>query len=1471
MLKKITALLTAAALTMSAMPMLAAAAGSDIFVYEAFDDYATNGSPAGTVSASGIDARVVERSDSDKAIFAKAWGEKAKMTANLTASSERMILQADIMITGESTSGNLFSLTCGSKTLTLLKLDGDVLTLNDGKKICGIRYGKWTTIAARVNLNAGLTDIYVDGREYISGWYLPSVGYNAPGKAVWDIAPPDDGTSCLYMDNVKIYGGSEFLKDSAFPDKPLNNEREEFEETTVMPEQSKVIGVYDYNDAAASGTQPKSSKWDWVEADTGNKCMHFSTKALTSEDPFMDTTFPELATENKYVVEAKIRIKDIVGSSRIEFMDAKDSGRNGWRIGAYFASDGNIYMRSTGVFVGKWSKNEWVRLALCYNIPAGTVDAWMSTGGGEMKQVLKASPADDTLFPTQFRICAQVYAGSNIEFDVDDVKAYQGTKPRDVRKEDVGSNSTTARGTVMDTEERIKPLIGNAKILMPNNETMYVNGAKKSYTLAADKPFITGDGVFMIPLTMLDEITGSQSLWNNTSGEGVINGKWTIKTGSANAVSAEKTIELSKPAELINGTLYLPMRSICTDMLGKSIMWDDRGFAVISEGKFKYTDDENFYKAYEPIDQIYRYMQFDRPSGAEMIKTVKNIHPNNGHPRLMYTDSAAEHIKNLIENNQTSAEIYAKTLARADEYVTNGASAYFKSDTPDSNKQSQGGAAQNAVEILSVAYSVTEDTKYLDTIADIIDILCAYDTLGQWTSLLATGSWSAAVGLGYDITYNYLNASSAGKAKLAAWRERIYALAYPNLVSTYESGVGLRWYNILDNFGIVIGSGYMTLLLALADEEDNYDETQYLLENVMKTLEYTAPFFAPDGGWYEGLDYWMFSQEYLTLFFECLQNSCGNMYGFDTIPGIMTSGYAFLYGVTPNGKFNFHDADDPPENSVSPYYYAMQGDPVIGKAWKRMYTQSFEERPNIYHWRQLLWYDAGYDSADDITLPLDKYIRVAEYGTMRNSWETKNPTFVGIHGGFTKLPHDMLDVGEFIFEDDGIRWAMDYGNDNYNLPNYWSDEGYNIYRKRTEGENCLVINPRGDYYGQELGRGSKLKFFESKPKGAMAAYDLSDIYAADAKKVTRGYYFGDERHSLTIRDEIELSKDNSTVYWFMHTPASISISGNEAILTYAGKQLKAEVICDAENFELLDMDPKPFDFVPKVNGQAQNSGRKLAVKATDSGNFSITVKLSPIRDDYEITPASDAYIDEWTLPDGEIESALTLSSVAADGVNIENFNPKERTVNVAVPVNQTEFPQITASAPEGNVTVEYGNNLYDGAKITVTAEGKKKGVYHVKFTFDQNREINVTDELHDVTPKAGLKNANIIQHKAWFSNSIPQAANGPNNLSDRDFSTRWASDMDGGWVEYDFGEVKNISGVAYAIYEGTQRANHFDILYSEDGINYKRVYSGDSSGTNAEFERLEIPGRARFVRYTGHGSTAGTWTSVLEFGAYIVY
>ncbi len=1471
MFKRLTSILTAVFMLSAYTPLFAKAASADsILLSESFNSCVTNANDSQKISATGVDARVVERADSDKAVYAKAWSDKAKMTADIKGASQLIIFESDIKIDGEKTNGNLFSLTCGDKNLTVLKLDKSVLKLSDGKEVSTLQYGKWYKIGVRLNLTAGLADVFINGKAYVRNWYLPSAGYVAPTKVVWDIISPDNGYSVLMLDNVRIYNGVDFLPDSAFPTDPYNTESDAFEETTKLPEYDKVLGVYDYESSGASGIVEKNSKISWVDFGDGNKGMKFTTTASEREDPFFDVTFPELATEGRYVIEAKIRPHEIIGSNSIEVFDAKDGARSGqWRLGAVFRSDGGIYMRSDGTSVGRWSKGEWTTLALCYNVSGGSVDVWLATGNEELKPVLKGYSTSDVLMPTQFRISAQIYAGSKLEFDVDDIKCYLGTEPRDLTGSDNTGADDGVRKSVMENEERTKPLIGDASIFMINNDTLYSNGERKSYADSSAKPYVSSDGVFMIPAVLLKEVTGCDVMWNSGTGEIKLNGKWILTIGSDKAVSSEKTVALGKAVEVINGEAYLPLRSVCENILSKSIYWDDRGFVILSDSKFRYTDSAKFDEVYEPIDTIYRYMQYERPTGAEVTETIKKLHPNNGHPRLMFTDEAGERMKALIASSKTAKTTYEKLARETEIQLANGASHYFKSDIPDSQKQSQASVVSTAMERFSAMYQITKDTKYLDFIVDTADILCGYDTLGQWTSLLATGMWCYDMGLAYDITYNYLNQNEAGRQKLAYWRTRIRDLVYPTLISTYESGVGYRWYNIVDNFGQVIGGGHTILLLSIADETDYADETAYLIENVLKSVEYSASLFGPDGAWYEGLSYWDFSMLYYTAFCQSLKNSCGTMYGFEAIPGLSDAGYAMLYGITPNGMFNFHDTDDSLENDMSPYFFATEyNNPDMGKAWSKMYHQCFESRPTVWNVRELLWYDASYDDYTGLDIPLDRYFRTAEYGTMRNSWDTKNPTFVGIHGGFTKLAHDMLDVGEFIFEDNGIRWAKDLGNDDYGLKGYWADEGYNIYRKRTEGENCLVINPRAEYYGQELSKGAKLLFFESKPKAAMAAYDLSDVYSSDAKKVTRGYYFGDDRHSLTVRDEIELIKENSTVYWFMHTPASIEINGNKAILSYSGKKLEAEVLCDADSFELLDMDPKPFDHVPVVEGQAVNSGRKLAVKATDSGNFSITVKLSPVRDDYEITPASNAYISDWTLPDGAIEASLKLSSVSVDGNPIEGFNPLENTISISVPVSQTEFPQISAQAPVGTVNVEYGEDLYEGAKITVDNPGSKSGIYYVDFEFDTDREIKVTDDIKEITPSIGNSGISIVKQKSWFSNSVPQPVNNPDNLSDVNMETRWASDLDGGWVEYDFGKPIDIDGIVYAIYDGTNRANKFEILYSEDGINYKRVYNGKSLGTNSGYEKLAIPGKVRFVRYVGHGSTVGNWTSVLEFGAY---
>ena len=71
-----------------------------------------------------------------------------------------------------------------------------------------------------------------------------------------------------------------------------------------------------------------------------------------------------------------------------------------------------------------------------------------------------------------------------------------------------------------------------------------------------------------------------------------------------------------------------------------------------------------------------------------------------------------------------------------------------------------------------------------------------------------------------------------------------------------------------------------------------------------------------------------------------------------------------------------------------------------------------------------------------------------------------------------------------------------------------------------------------------------------------------------------------------------------------------------------------------------------------------------------------------------------------------------------------------------------------------------------------------------------------------------------------------------------------------------------------AFLTGSKYFHNFEILYSENGIDYKKVYSGQSSGKTAEYERLEIPGRTRFIRCVAHGADVTNWFSLLEFGAY---
>jgi hypothetical protein len=257
-----------------------------------------------------------------------------------------------------------------------------------------------------------------------------------------------------------------------------------------------------------------------------------------------------------------------------------------------------------------------------------------------------------------------------------------------------------------------------------------------------------------------------------------------------------------------------------------------------------------------------------------------------------------------------------------------------------------------------------------------------------------------------------------------------------------------------------------------------------------------------------------------------------------------------------------------------------------------------------------LWFDPAGVSPKTAGLPLDKYFRGAEVAVLRSDWENTQALFVGFKAGDNKANHSHLDLGSFVFDAAGARWAMDLGADDYNLPGYFGNQRWNYYRLRAEGQNTLVINPDGKP-DQDPAAATKIIRFDSSPKRAFTIADLTPAYAKNARRVWRGIALLD-RDKILVQDEIQADKPVE-VWWFMHTPASVSIEsdGRAANLQQVGAQLRAVILSPLEaKFQIMDAQPLPAS--PHPEGQAKNERvRKLAIHLTGISDSRLAVLLVP--------------------------------------------------------------------------------------------------------------------------------------------------------------------------------------------------------------------------------------------------------------------
>jgi hypothetical protein len=233
---------------------------------------------------------------------------------------------------------------------------------------------------------------------------------------------------------------------------------------------------------------------------------------------------------------------------------------------------------------------------------------------------------------------------------------------------------------------------------------------------------------------------------------------------------------------------------------------------------------------------------------------------------------------------------------------------------------------------------------------------------------------------------------------------------------------------------------------------------------------------------------------------------------------------------------------------------------------------------------------------------------------MRTSWTDTAAIFVGIKGGSGSVNHAHMDVGSFVMDLGGVRWAMDLGAQDYEsleskgmqiFGRTQDAQRWTIFRYVNQAHNTLTINDQ-----HQLVNGYAPIISSSSSKDFMSAVtDLSEVYKGSVVKAQRGIAIVDGKW-VAVRDEIETADSPVTIRWTMVTPATVTTNGkNIAHLTLDGKQILM-IVDDAREaiIKTWPTDPPPNSYDAPNPGTIR-TGFELTVPARTKKI--ITVLLAP--------------------------------------------------------------------------------------------------------------------------------------------------------------------------------------------------------------------------------------------------------------------
>jgi hypothetical protein len=522
-----------------------------------------------------------------------------------------------------------------------------------------------------------------------------------------------------------------------------------------------------------------------------------------------------------------------------------------------------------------------------------------------------------------------------------------------------------------------------------------------------------------------------------------------------------------------------------------------------------------------------------------------------GHPRLLVLDDGIARVKQLATTDAT-AKNYFEQMRSAGNVLLTAAPAERVIRGPRLLQVSR--QVLDRVLTLGGLYRLSGERKYADRCRDE---LLAVAKFSDWnpSHFLDVAEMTNAFGIGYDWIFDTLT-----KEQRQIIRTAIVEKGLKPGLKVYESKSG--WPQRTNNWSQVCNGGLSVGALAIADEEPKL--AGQILEHARRSLPVAMAAFS-DGGCIEGPGYWNYATLYIAFYAAAMQTALNDRWILDSA-GLKETGLFRIQTAGPvNLAFNFGDGGEGVGPAAQMFYFARAFSMPTYAAHERLSVARNEKIDPLH----LLWFNPDGAVEDIAKLPRSAKFDRIDVALFRSAWNDRDAAFVGFKGGYNAASHCNLDLGTFIYDADGIRWATELGPDDYNLPGYFGSMRWTYYRTRTEGQNTLTID------GENQNLTGRSKIVEHSADEQFAVADLTEAYADQVKHATRRVSLSGKQ--LTIEDQLQADRPVEVI-WHMHTRAKIETNGDRATLSEGEKHLEARILSPpGAKFEIVPADPPPAE------------------------------------------------------------------------------------------------------------------------------------------------------------------------------------------------------------------------------------------------------------------------------------------------------